>query len=90
MDENFKSLKNFNFENLAKIANVEVRLTTQLGRTKVQLKEILRYEEGSIITLDNSQEEPVDIYVDSVLVARGMIVAIDNSYGVKVVEIIKN
>lgn len=94
MGDNLKDLKNnfpnFNFENLAKIANVEVRLTAQLGKTRVPLKEILRYEEGSLIPLDNSQGEPVDIFVDSILVARGLIVAVDNCYGVKVTQIIKD
>lgn len=94
MSENLKELKNsfpnFNFENLAKIANVEVKLTAQLGKTKVPLKDILRYENGSIVTLDKKEEEPVDIFVDSVLVARGAIVALDNCYGVKITEIIKN
>lgn len=40
--------------------------------------------------LDNKEEEPVDIFVDSVLVARGAVVALDNHYGVKITEIIEN
>lgn len=82
-------ISDFNFQNLAKIANVEVRLTAQLGKTKVPLNEILRYEAGSIIELENYENEPVDIFVDSVLVARGTIVAIDGSYGVKIAQIVK-
>ncbi len=93
MSENLKELKssypNFNFENLAKIANVEVKLTAQLGKTKVALKDILRFEQGSLVTLDNKEEEPVDIFVDNVLVARGAVVAVDNCYGVKITEIIE-
>ena len=93
MSENLKELKNsypdFNFENLAKIANVEVRLTAQLGKTKVPLKDILRYEQGAVVMLDNKEDEPVDIFVDNVLVARGMVVAVDNCYGVKITEIIE-
>lgn len=89
-----KELKNsypdFNFENLAKIANVEVKLTAQLGKTKVPLRDILRYEKGTVVMLDNKEEEPVDIFVDSVLVARGAVVALDNCYGVKITEIIEN
>lgn len=94
MSESLKELKNsypnFNFENLAKIANVEVRLTAQLGKTRVPLKDILRFEQGTIVSLDNKEEEPIDIFVDSVLVARGVVVALDNCYGVKVTEIIDN
>ncbi len=94
MSDNLKELKNsypdFNFENLAKIANVEVKLTAQLGKTKVPLRDILRYEKGTVVMLDNKEEEPVDIFVDSVLVARGAVVALDNCYGVKITEIIEN
>lgn len=93
MSENLKELKNsypdFNFANLAKIANVEVKLTAQLGKTKVPLKDILRFETGSLVSLDNREDEPVDIFVDNVLVARGMVVAVDNYYGVKITEIVK-
>ncbi len=93
MSENLKELKNsypdFNFENLAKIANVEVKLTAQLGKTKIPLKDILRYEPGTVVMLDNREEEPVDIFVDSVLVARGVVVALDNCYGVKITQIVK-
>ena len=89
MGENLKNkISDFNFANLAKIANVEVKLTAQLGKTKVPINEILRYDSGSIISLDNLENEPIDIFVDSVLVARGTVVAVDNSYGVKIVEIV--
>lgn len=94
MGEGLKDYKNllsdFNFENLAKIANVEVKLTAQLGTSRAKIKDILRYDEGSLIVLDNYEDEPVDIFVDSVLVARGEVVAVGDSYGVKVVELIKN
>ena len=93
MSENLKELKNsypdFNFANLAKIANVEVKLTAQLGKAKVPLKDILRYDSGTVVLLDNKENEPVDIFVDNVLVARGTIVAVDNCYGVKVTEILE-
>lgn len=93
MSDSLKELKNsypdFNFENLAKIANVEVKLTAQLGKTKVPLKDILRYDSGTVVLLDNKENEPVDIFVDNVLVARGTIVAVDNCYGVKVTEILE-
>ena len=93
MSDNLKDLKNsypyFNFENLAKIANVEVKLTAQLGKAKVALKDVLRYEQGALVVLDNKENEPIDIFVDNVLVARGVIVAVDGCYGVKITEIIK-
>ncbi len=94
MSDSLKELKsshpNFNFENLTKIANVEVKLTAELGKSKVPLADIMRYEKGTLVTLDNKEDEPVDIFVDSVLVARGVVVALDNCYGVKITEIVES
>lgn len=78
------------FNNIAKVANVEVTLCAELGRTKLSLKDAIEYDTGSIISLDKLTNDAVDIYVNDVLIARGSIVAIEDSYGVKIVEIIDN
>ena len=77
-------------KNIAKVANVEVVLSAELGRTKLQLKDAIEYDEGSIITLNKVSSDPVDIFVDDILIARGKIVAIEDTYGVKIVEIVEN
>ena len=77
-------------ENITKVANVEVSLCAELGRTKLQLKDAIEYDTGSIITLDKSTTDPIDIFVDDILIARGKIVAIEDSYGIKIVEIVEN
>lgn len=75
---------------IAKIANVEVSLCAELGRAKLSLKDIIEYDSDSIISLDKNMNDPVDIFVDDILIARGQIVAIEDSYGIKIVEIIEN
>lgn len=77
-------------KNIAKVANVEVSLCAELGRAKLSLKDIIEYDSDSIITLDKNANDPVDIFVDDILIARGQIVAIEDSYGIKIVEIIEN
>ena len=77
-------------DNIAKVANVEVTLCAELGRSKIQLKDAIEYDKGSIITLDKLSSDSVDIFVDDILIARGKIVAIEDSYGIKIVEIVEN
>lgn len=78
------------FKNILKVANVEVTLCAELGRTKLLLKDAIEYDSGSIIPLDKMEDEPINIYVDDILIAKGKIVAIDDSYGIKIVEIVEN
>ena len=82
--------KALDFKNILKVANVEVTLCAELGKTKLPLKDIIEYDKGSIIPLDKVEDEAVDIYVNDILIAKGKIVAIEDSYGIKIVEIIEN
>lgn len=77
-------------KNIAKVANVEVTLCAELGRTKLQLNDVIEYDSGSIIALDNTIDEPVNIFVDDILIAKGKIVAVEDTYGIKIVEIVEN
>ena len=79
-----------NSDNIAKVANVEVTLCAELGKAKLPLKDVIEYDTGSIITLDKMSNEPVNIYVDDILIAKGEIIAIDETYGIKIVEIVEN
>ena len=77
-------------KNIAKVANVQVTLSAELGRTKLQLKDAIEYDSGSIIVLDKNENDPIDIFVNDILIAKGKIVAIEDSYGIKIVEIVEN
>ena len=81
---------NNDFDNISKVAKVEVKLTAELGETKLNLRDIIEYDSGSIIMLDKTTNEPVDIYVNGIMIAKGKIVAIEDSYGIKIVEILDN
>lgn len=79
-----------NTDNISKVANVEVTLCAELGKAKLMLEEAIEYDTGSIITLDKMKNDPVNIYVDDILIAKGQIIAIDDTYGIKIVEIVEN
>ena len=77
-------------QNIAKVANVEVTLSAELGKAKLQLQDVIEYDTGSIITLDKTSNDPINIYVDDILIAKGKIVAIEDTYGIQIVEIVEN
>ena len=74
--------------NINLLMDVDMELTVELGRTKKPIRDILAFGEGSVIELDKLAGEPVDILVNGKLVARGEVVVIDESFGVRVTEII--
>jgi len=74
--------------NINLLMDVNMELTVELGRTRKPIKEILGMGEGTVIELDKLAGEPVDILVNGRLIARGEVVVIDESFGVRVTEIV--
>jgi len=75
-------------ERLQLLFDVPLNVTVELGRTKLTLKEIMELGVGSLIELDKLTGEPVDIYVNNKLIARGEVVVIDENFGVRITEIV--
>ena len=90
MSLNSAEVNSVDFRNISKVANVEVTLEAVLGKAKLSLKDAIEYDSGSVITLDKTNQEPVNIYVNDILIAKGQIVAIEDTYGIKIVEIVEN
>lgn len=70
------------------VLDVPITLTAILGRTQLPVADVLRMNTGSIIELDRAIGEPIDIYINSHLVARGEVVLIDDRLGITMTEII--
>ena len=68
--------------------DVPLQVTVELGRTNRLIKDILEFSTGTIIELDKLAGEPVDILVNGKVVAKGEVVVIDESFGVRVTEIV--
>ncbi|WP_338453238.1 flagellar motor switch phosphatase FliY [Niallia oryzisoli] len=75
-------------KNLDMLLDIPLQVTVELGRTKRSVKEILELSPGSIIELDKLAGEPVDILINSRLIAKGEVVVIDENFGVRVTDII--
>lgn len=76
-------------ENIELIMDVPLEVTVELGRTSKSIKEILEFTPGTIIELDKIAGEPIDVLVNGKLVAKGEVVVIEESFGIRVTEIIK-
>jgi flagellar motor switch protein FliN/FliY len=76
-------------ENIGLIMDVPLNVTVELGRTSKSISEILDFAPGTIIELDKIAGEPIDVLVNGKLVAKGEVVVIEESFAVRVTEIIK-
>ena len=68
------------------LREVDVRLSVELGRTEMKLKDVLALSEDSVVMLDRLTDELLDVLVNSTLIARGEIVAEGNRFGLRIVE----
>ena len=75
-------------DSLGFVMDVPVELTVELGRKHVRIGEILRLGPGSILELSKSNGEPLDIYVNNRLVARGEAVVVGERYGIRLTEVL--
>ncbi len=76
-------------ENIGIIKDVPLEVTVELGRTAKPISDILDFAPGTIIELDKVAGEPVDVLVNGKFVAKGEVVVIEESFGVRVTEIIQ-
>ncbi|ERK17881.1 MAG: flagellar motor switch protein FliN [Pantoea sp.] len=70
------------------IMDIPVKLTVELGRTKMTIKELLRLTQGSVVALDGLAGEPLDILINGYLIAQGEVVVVNDKYGVRITDII--
>lgn len=76
-------------ENIDLIMDVPLEVTVELGRTTKSIKDILEFAPGTIVELNKIAGEPIDVLVNGKYVAKGEVVVIEESFGVKITEIVK-
>lgn len=74
--------------NIDLIVDIPVRVTVELGRTRKTIGEVLALGPGSVVELSRMAGEPVDVLVNGKLIARGEVVVIDESFGIRVTEVV--
>ena len=70
--------------------DVPVRVSTVIGKSQIQVAQLMRLTRGAVLELDRRVGEPVDIYVNNRLVARGELVVVDENLGVTITEVVKS
>ncbi len=73
---------------LEALYDVPVQVSVVLGKTTMQLSNILKLGRGAVIELERNVGDPIDVYVNNKIVAKGEIVIVDNKIGVTLTEVI--
>lgn len=73
---------------LGLLTDIDVRVTVELGETRLRLRDICNLAEDRVIMLDRLVDEPLDLLVNGKAVARGEVVAQGNRFGLRIIEVI--
>ena len=70
------------------IGEIPLQITAEIGRSRLTVSEILKLQVGSVVELEKQSSDPIDIRVNSKLIARGEVVSVDDCYGVRVSNVV--
>lgn len=84
-DEKIKELNDVNL-----IKDIPMEMRVELGRVKMTIKDLLKVTQGSIVELSSSAGELLNIYVNNKLIAKGEVVLVNDKFGIRLIEIIRN
>ncbi len=74
--------------NLDVLLDIPVRLSVELGACQMSMQDVLQLGPGSVVSLDKPADAPVDLFVNSKLVARGEVVVTGERFGIRITEVI--
>nr|WP_148696426.1 flagellar motor switch protein FliN [Silvanigrella aquatica] len=81
------SMKNMDLSRMKMVLDVPLKVTVELGRTKLLVNDLLQLGQGSVIELDKMAGEPMEIYVNDKLVAMGEVVVVNEKFGVRLTDV---
>jgi len=74
--------------NLDLVLDVPVSVSLRVGSTDISIRELVRLVEGSVVSLDQEADQPMDVLVNGTLIAHGEIVVVDDNYGVRLTDVV--
>jgi flagellar motor switch protein FliN len=74
--------------NMDVILDIPVTISMEIGRTKVNIRNLLQLNQGSVVELDRLAGEPLDVMVNGTLVAHGEVVVVNEKYGIRLTDVI--
>lgn len=84
---NVRSSGNYS-QNISLLMDVELIVRVEIGQARRKLRDILDFVPGSVVELDKTAGEPIDIFVNNQLMAVGEVVVVDEKFGVRIMEIL--
>lgn len=82
------ALNKLKVQNLDFILDIPLKVSVELGRTQVVIKDLLQLGQGSVLELDKLAGEPLEVLVNGKLVARGEVVVVNEKFGIRLTDII--
>ena len=84
-DRAFNKMK---VQNLDFILDIPLKVAVELGRSKVVIRDLLQIAQGSVIELDKLAGEPLEVYVNGKMIARGEVVTVGEKFGIRLADIV--
>lgn len=88
MSNDVKTEDTGEMRSLKTLENIKVRVTVEVGRTELTIRELLRLNEGSVIELDRLAGDPLDILVNGTIIATGEVVVAGERFGIRFGDIV--
>lgn len=82
------SINKLKIQNLDFILDIPLRVSVELGRAKVVIKDLLQLGQGSVLELDKLAGEPLEVLINGKLIARGEVVVVNEKFGIRLTDII--
>ena len=70
------------------ILNIPVTISMEIGRTKINISNLLKLSQGSVVELDRLAGEPMDVLVNEILIAHGEVVVVNDKFGIRLTDVI--
>ena len=77
-----------NAVDIARVLDVPVQLTAEIGRTRITIKNLLQLAQGSVVELDGLAGQPLDVLINGYLIAQGEVVVVNEKFGIRLTDIV--
>jgi len=74
--------------NLELIMDVPLNVTLEVGRATLNVRDLLKLSQGSVVELDKLAGEPLDVYVNGTLIAHGEVVVVNDKFGIRLIDVV--
>ena len=74
--------------NMGSILDVPVTISMEIGRTRINIRNLLQLNQGSVVELDRLAGEPMDVLVNGTLIAQGEVVVVNEKFGIRLTDVI--